>query len=723
MPRAGPVRRASSSVPRTSRSELTQAPERTEKPLSRETSRAAFRPDIQALRAVAILAVVLNHLWPTRLSGGYVGVDVFFVISGFLITSHLVREAAASGRIALSSFYARRVRRLLPAALLVLLVSAVGTIILLPFPRWTRAGAEIMASAGYVENWFLSAMSVDYSALNDQATVAQHYWSLSVEEQFYLIWPLLLLAAWWWAARRKWSPKPVAAIALSIIVVTGIVISVLATMWTPSQAYFVTYTRAWEFGIGGLLALAPIRRLPRSVANPLSLLGFAAIAVAAVAFGPNTPFPGAWALLPVLGTAAVIAAGTSSQQLWHAPVTSFRPVQWLGDVSYSLYLWHWPLIVLVPFALGGTLSTLMKAGIVVAALVLAWLTYRFVERPGQRWRLIAVSNRRTFLAMLGGMGVVMLAGGALMLAGNLRATGDVPPEAVTIEECVGPQAMANAEACPDRFGRAEETVMGPRNSYFYLPAECVAKPDVLPFGSRTATVACDFSGGDDDPTTVWLVGDSHAQQWQGALFDLARQHRWTVVTSFGGGCPVIDAPFVGFREPAADADRDLCREWSVAVRDAVVTEKPDYVLTSSAGRVQLVDDGTGRSQSTQFTEGLVRTWKEWADAGVTVIPLGGVPFNGEVRSPDCVLTNAANPLECAVPRSKAQPEDPYVSAAAQAASPRIRGFDADPYFCDADTCYAVIGGVVVYYDADHLNLDYVRRLAPPLAEVMGVTAG
>ena len=688
--------------------------------LPRSTPKQTFRPDIQALRAVAILAVVVNHLWPNRLPGGYIGVDVFFVISGFLITGHLIRDAAAHGSLALGSFYARRVRRLLPAALLVLLVSAVATFALLPFPRWSRAGAEIIASAGYVENWFLSAMSVDYSALNDGATVAQHYWSLSVEEQFYLVWPLLLLAAWWLAARLRWSLQGTTAVTLSAIVVVGLVVSIVATVGITNQAYFVTYTRVWEFGVGGLLSLASVRVRRRSVANPLALLGFAAIAGAAVAFGPTTPFPGPWALVPVLGTAAVIAAGTTTQRLWHSPLTSLRSVQWLGNVSYSLYLWHWPLIVLMPFVVGGSLSTAMKAATLLVALVLAWLTYRFVERPGQRWRLITASNQRTFVAMIGGIAAVMLAGGGLVWAGNVRAAADVPPENVTMAACVGPQAMTTPESCDDRFGPATETIMGPRNSYFHVPEECIAQPDLLPFGSRTATVSCDFSAGEEDPTRVWLVGDSHAQQWQGAVFDLARENNWYVLTSFGGGCPVIDAPFVGFREPAAIADRMVCRDWASAVRKAVLEKAPDVVLTSSAARVQLIDDGTDRPQSVQFADGLLRTWHQWSAAGVEVVALGGVPFNGEVRSPDCVVTNPSDPLVCAVPREKAQPEDPYIAAAAQTTDPRIRAFDADPYFCDTGFCYAVIGGVTVYYDADHLNLDYVRRLAPPLAEAIGL---
>ncbi|WP_363551283.1 acyltransferase family protein [Microbacterium sp. LWH12-1.2] len=674
---------------------------------------------MQALRAIAIAAVVLNHLWPNRLTGGYVGVDVFFVISGFLITSHLTREVAATGRIALAAFYARRVRRLLPAALLVLIVSAIGTLLLLPYPRWPRAGAEIAASAGYVENWFLSAMSVNYSALNDQATVAQHYWSLSVEEQFYLLWPLLLLAASWWASKRSARPRLVAAVVLVVLVVVSLTASVIATTVIPSQAYFATYTRAWEFGVGGLLALTAKRRLPGAGAEMLAIVGLVMIVLAAVFFGPATPFPGYAALLPVLGTAAVIFAGTGRERLWHSAVTGTRPVQWIGDVSYSLYLWHWPLIVLVPFLVGVAPSTVMKLGILALSLLLAWATALFVERPGQRWNFLAASPRRTLLAMLGAVVAVALVGGGLVLAGRAVSSADVPPVSVTIHDCVGPQAMDPGAVCPDRFGAAADVVMGPGNAYFATPDECRADPALLPFGDTTATVVCDFSAGAADAPAVWLVGDSHAQQWQGAVFDLARTEGWIVTTSFGGGCPVIDAPFVGFRTPASAAEQERCEAWSSAVQPAVLASAPDVVLTSSAGRVQLVDDGSDRPQTDQFADGLQRTWRAWADAGVAVIALGGVPFNGEVRSPDCLLVNARNPLACAVPVAEAQPTDPYLLAASAAADPAIRSFDAGPYFCDEARCYAAIGGTAVFYDADHLNLDYVRRFAPMLADVIG----
>lgn len=330
--------------------------------------RTRFRTDIQALRALAIAVVVLNHLWPTRLTGGYVGVDVFFVISGYLITAHLLGELARTGSIRLGRFYARRIRRLLPAALFVLAVSAVLVAIFLPYPRWLRNAAEIAASAAYVENWALAALSVDYSAANAAASVAQHYWSLSVEEQFYILWPLLILAAALGARAflRSVNAGRTLVIFVSLVAGASLAASVLFTAAAPSAAYFATFTRAWEFGVGALIALAPATwRLRRRIANVLAIAGFIAILWSAFVYDDSTAFPGSAALIPVLGTAAIIAAGTRNDDLWHSAITARRPIQWLGNVSYSLYLWHWPLIVLAPFALRTESSFGMRVGVLI----------------------------------------------------------------------------------------------------------------------------------------------------------------------------------------------------------------------------------------------------------------------------------------------------------------------------------------------------------------------
>lgn len=684
-------------------------------PVAEPLPRRGFRTDIQALRAIAITAVVLDHLWPTIFTGGYVGVDVFFVISGFLITSHLFGELARAGRIRLGAFYARRVRRLLPAALLVLVVSAGLVFLFLPYPRWERNAIEIAASAGYVENWVLAAFSVNYSALNDSATVAQHYWSLSVEEQFYLLWPLIMIGASLLAVRagRRSGRRPI-VYALTGIAVLSFAASVLFTAAAPSQAYFVTFTRAWEFAIGGLIALLAHRiRLRRVWAQLLSALGIVMIVAAVALFGPSTAFPGAAALLPVIGTALIIAAGTPALRLWHTPMSASRPVQWLGAVSYSLYLWHWPLIVAAPFVLRAEVRTPAKIGILVVALILAWLTKRLVEDPGQRLTVWKSSVRRTMTSMLVGMVAVALLASSLFWGFAARAAADSPTLPVPTGSCVGPNSMADASRCHDRFGPAESVVMTAKNEYFYTPPECGPLLDLLSYGDKRTTTRCDFAHGTPS-ARVWLVGDSHAQQWQGAVFALARERGWEVTTSYYGGCPAADVAFVGFRSPWGAPDYQQCRRWSHDVAGEIMKERPDLVVTSMAAREQLADDGSGRSNQDQFVRGLTSYWARWADAGTKVLAIADPPLNGAVRSPDCVLLNPGDPVQCARPRDQAQPPDPIPMAVAALDRPDVRAFDPTSSFCDQSRCYAVVGGVVVYYDADHLNLQYVRMLAPAL---------
>ncbi|MEN8602393.1 acyltransferase family protein [Microbacterium rhizosphaerae] len=677
-------------------------------------SRAGFRTDIQALRAVAITAVVLDHLWPTVFTGGYVGVDVFFVISGFLITGHLFGELARTGRVRLGAFYARRVRRLLPAALLVLIVGAVLVWTFLPYPRWGRNAIEIAASAGYAENWVLAAFSVNYSALNDSATVAQHYWSLSVEEQFYLIWPLLMIGAAVLAVRagRRGGPRRPVVFTLGAIAVLSLAASIVCTAIAPSQAYFVTFTRAWEFAVGGLIALLAHRiRLHGWWAQMLSALGILMVAAAVALFGPSTAFPGAVALLPVVGTALIIGAGTDGARLWHTSISASRPVQWLGAVSYSLYLWHWPLIVAAPFVLGTEVRTPAKIGILALALVLAWLTKRLVEDPGQRLDAWKHSVRRTMISMLVGMGVVAILAAGLFWGYKVRTAADTPTAPIPSGSCVGPSAMANASHCPDRFGSPGTAVMTAKNEYFYTPPECRIDSTVLKYGDRTTVSRCDFAHG--APTArVWLVGDSHAQQWQAAVFQLARERGWQVSFSYFGGCPVADVAFTGFRVPWGPADYGLCRQWSHDLADEIQKERPDLVVTSMAAREQLVDDGSGRTQGEQFVRGLDAFWTRWADKGIKVLAIADPPLNGAVRSPDCVLLNQGDPTTCARPRDQAQPADPIVRAATVLHRPDVRLFDATSTVCDQAECYAVVGGIPVYYDADHLNLEFVRMLTP-----------
>lgn len=299
------------------------------------THGSAFRPDIQALRAVAVLAVLAFHLRPRWAPGGYVGVDVFFVISGFLITGLLVRELERDGRINLLGFYARRVRRLMPAASAVLLAVAIATPFLLPPSVWEGIYLDVVFSAFNIENWRLAATSVDYLAADSDPSPMQHYWSLSVEEQFYLIWPCLMLAAVAAGKRLGLTTRAALTVALALVTVGSFAVAVVLTRSGAAEAYFVTHTRVWELGVGGLLALSRWRLSARA-GYAGAALGLLVIAASIVFLDGRSSVPGIDALLPVLGAALFLVAGRSAQ----LPLLDAKPVQYVGDISYSIYLWH-----------------------------------------------------------------------------------------------------------------------------------------------------------------------------------------------------------------------------------------------------------------------------------------------------------------------------------------------------------------------------------------------
>lgn len=681
---------------------------------------SGFRTDIQALRALAVALVVLNHLWPHRLSGGFIGVDVFFVISGFLITSHLAKELRASGRIGLVTFYARRVRRLMPAAFLVLAASLLLAGTALPYNRWTATVQEVLGSTFYIENWLLAAKSVNYSAMNDSATVAQHFWSLSVEEQFYLFWPLILMGLYIASGKMRKSSPGVLLAGVSVATAVTFVCSVYLTAVSPSQAYFVTQVRVWEFGIGAIVALAGSRTsFGARTCNVGSLAGFALILASAVAFGPHTPFPGWAAMVPAVGTALVILSGSAEKQLWHSRLTGAKPVQFVGSISYSLYLWHWPLIVVAPYLAGADLNAGIKLFVLLSAVVLAWLTKVFIE---DRWLDRGMNTspkpaRPVFLRLAVGMTVIALMALGLGVLGTQKAgQARLLAEKLAANPCQGPSVVDRVDECGSPFTKPVALPnMASTNSYAQFPDEC-QNDNTLADGLSGHPASCDFSGGDPKSETVWLVGDSHAQQWQTAIFELAKERQWKLKWSYFGGCPLVDASYRGYEGQVADpAKKTSCEKWSQTVATAVERDKPSKVFVSMFSAGEQIEDGSGRPQLAQYADGLVKYWNRWIDAGAVVLPIFDPPQNGSVRSADCLALHAKNPVECAVLKNKALPQEPLKVAVEKLDSPRVRPLDLTRYFCDDTNCYSAVGGVSIYYDADHLNREVVKGLVPMFA--------
>ena len=705
-----------------------------------EQTRSAVRADIQALRAVAVLLVVFNHLWPTRLTGGYVGVDVFFVISGFLITAHLLGEIHRSDRVSLPRFYARRARRLLPAALLVGAVTLAATLAWIPPALWSRIAHEIFASAAYVQNWVLTASAVNYSDRGQAATPAQHYWSLSVEEQFYLLWPLTLLLLGWLLARRyrgRIAARPIVlACAIVVLGLGSFLFSVWPTDAHRSAAYFNTFGRVWEFMLGGLIAAAlPLlfrlfARYPLlSLRGVAQIVGYAAILWSALRFDEATAFPGPWALVPVAGTALVIAAGPEMPRWTPVRLSAWRPVQLIGDVSYSLYLWHWPVIVIAPFVLARHITTVDRLGMLALSIALAVLTKRFVEDPGRTKLFAGALPRRTLLASLASIAVV-----GVLAAGTVSwSTVAAARTAQQLEEALGGNCFAAAALdpdnhCPDPFGPALFPAGGEYEAPWHASArECEVAPSdrqIFAEGQNSYT-ECDFSRpGGGKPPRVWLVGDSHAEHWQAAMFDIARGNGWELRTTMQGGCPSVPVPLArAFGEPVTPAKRDACRAWVEEVSKRILDDRPDIIIVSNFSSTEEVDDGSGRPIPDTLADGMRKSFVRWADAGSRIAMIRDVPSAGDELGAACSAQRGHRPMGCIAAMPRVLPPDPMVEAVRLLGDPRITTVDLTDRFCLDGTCSGVIGGLPVFFDHDHVSASYSRSLAPVLARRLGDALG
>jgi len=722
-----------------------------------------FLPEVQALRAVAVLLVVAYHFAPGLVPGGFVGVDVFFVISSFLITGHLLREVRTTGRIDLPAFWAGRVRRILPAALATVAAVVAATLLLEPETQWGQASRQALASVFSVQNWVLAADAVDYLAAEYQPTALQHFWSLGVEEQFYLAWPLLVAGAAVLAARRTVLRRslfplrsvfqgrggdrfPALAGALfGAVAVASLGWSIHLTGAGDPAAYFVTPTRAWELAAGGLLALGmesrpergrdhgqgrdagrtPVRPRPgflrpgswrpwlwpapaRAV---VALAGFSAVATASFGYDAGTPFPGLAAALPVAGTAAVIAAGETSGPLPLTRITGLAPVQWVGDVSYSLYLWHWPVLVFLgprladwspgrdPGLPPGGDAALQAAGLVVVSLLLAAASHRFIEIPVRRSAPLAASRWRTLAA---GAAAVALAAGIAVVPG-------VRQEAVVAgQQDAAGQLLADP---PTDFGASAGGGLPPayvdgRRTVVPVPAR--AEQDRPRLGpciqgqSSTERRECEFGAG-DGTLTVALIGDSHAVQWYQPMLQAAERNGWTLVTYLKNSCPFNAATrtleLKGRTECTGPNRRALERILERGDIDAVVTSY-----------------WAGATFDGSAAEGFAAYWGRLEDAGIRVYPIVDTPRPGhEAPAPDCVVEHAPDPRPCGAPEGRAFERGDATRQAA-GLEPRVDVLDFRDRFCAEGFCPAVVGNVLVYRDHHHVTDTYMRTLAPAFGD-------
>jgi peptidoglycan/LPS O-acetylase OafA/YrhL len=686
-----------------------------------------LRADVQALRALAVAGVVLYHLWPHVLRGGFVGVDVFFVISGFLITRHLVDEMRRTGRISLRRFWARRIRRILPAALTVL--AACVAMLLLAMPRVTWQGNldEIRAAAAYFENWLLGVHSVDYLAAENAPSLVQHYWSLSVEEQFYLCWPLLLLLPLM-AARSNRVRLRLWLIATLLLVAAGsLVVSVTWTASNPPMAFFATPTRAWEFAVGGLVgtlvrpASGDRGRMVRTFA---SWAGIAAIGYAYVGISSADPFPGWIAVVPVLGAAVFIAAQTPDAQWSIAPAIRPRAVQWTGDNSYAIYLWHWPLIIAAPWVIHHATTNLDRVAILALSLALAGITKRLVEDPvrtGTWWQA-----RVAPAYALAAVGIA-----ALVVATSTVSTGARHAER---------QAVARAKARTEQQTQALVAAPAERSCYgasAILPVNHCARPFARPAHLDPTFAAAD---GRSDPcledydaatptlcvlgathpkATIALVGNSHAWRLVPALTLYGERHGWRIVVATRINCLGLTTQPIGSGGASPN-----CLQWSADVQQRLLAmPRLDAVIFAGYRFAASFVQGISEPPSVVLAarQQVLDTWSTFRSHGIHVIVTGDVPGMRPTADPDCLAQSSATYDPCAVDRASVV--KPNLMSTVARANPQVVSYiPLTKYFCDARKCHAVIGGVVVYFDSHHLTTTYSRSLAryigPQIAAAM-----
>ena len=686
--------------------------------------RSGYQSEIQGLRAVAVLLVVLFHLWPSLFPGGYIGVDVFFVISGYLITGHLYREVSTTGTLSLRRFWARRIRRLLPAALLVLTVSAVATVLFLPATIWTQTARQIAASALYVQNWALAADAIDYMAHDDMPTLAQHFWSLSVEEQFYVFWPLLILGlavlTGRSTSRRTTTTRTTLLLGLGVTGVLSLVWSVVATADNQATAYFATPTRVWEFVAGGLVAVAAGSGIrSHKVPGVLGWLGLLAIVVAALVFTGRSSFPGWIALLPVLGTVAVIVHGATTSRFTAARWLSLRPMTFIGDISYSVYLWHWPLIIVIPYLTGVDLRTLDKIGILGATVLLAWLSKILVEDPLRSRPILVVMPWRSYAFAVLGMAVVV--GVSVVITDEINRRAEAASLAGdTIGQCSGPEALDPTNECESVAGSGPlvpppEVVML-QNS---RPPYRGCQQSILPADLRE----CSIGSRDPRPErVVAIVGDSHATHWFAAFDQLGRERNWKVLTYVKASCPATTARRVLPDEQTEEAALS-CRAWGSDVRRTIAADKRiSYVFAAAYSSAYRYAEDPDRPLDDPRIDGFQEVWASWTSREKEVFVIRDVPPTRGEDVPNCLATRPHDRLACAT-SANGLPDDDAADAALAMDEPRVHVIDLTDKFCDSRTCYPVVGDLIVYSDVSHLTTGYAKALAPYLGEQVDMLLG
>jgi len=691
----------------------------------REVSRGGFRPDIEGLRAVAVLAVVLYHAGVPGISGGYIGVDVFFVISGFLITGMLWRETTTTNTIRLGRFYGARARRLLPAAATVAVATAIAAAVALPPLQARSVFMDGIASALYVGNCWFAMRGTDYLASDIAPSPFQHYWSLGVEEQFYLVWPALIIGSAWLVGRTRRGPGSSRAPYAAVLGLVGVASLTLAVLWTrtsPPWAFFSLPTRAWELAAGGLVALSirQWRRLPLLPAAIAGWGGLALILLTCNQLGPGTAYPGTAALLPVLGTALVVGGGSVTGGMGPGRLLCRPAMRAIGRVSYSWYLWHWPVLLLMPRLLGQPASLPAKLAATVVSAGLAVITLHLVENPG-RFAAALRNSARASLAVAGvatattATACVLLltlipepvGSGAAAPKANIVAAPPVAFPAVDPRQAAIRQAFAQvrdaveASAAP----RAVPSNLDPPLASAPADKAAIFANGCLRSWREVGQSEC-ATGESASQTTVALIGDSHAAMWDPAFQRVAEQRHWRLETLAKVTCPLqelhITSPYLG-------REYTECEQWRGQIMARLKTEHPRLVVLSMSRRYH--PDFGFAAYDPAWIDTLTRTVAELRSTGAAVLVLGPVA-DPQSSVPTCLSAHLDDATACAPARSVAVNGGGVAAEQTATAAGGGQYADLTDLFCSPDRCPVIVGNTLVFRDDNHVTTEYAQLLAP-----------
>ncbi len=660
------------------------------------------------------MLVVFAHAGVGLVAGGFVGVDVFFVLSGFLITGLLLSEARVRGSVSLADFYVRRARRILPAAALTLVVTDLAALFLLNFVRAHDAVVDSLHAAGFAANFRFAAVGIDYFARQEPPSPILHYWSLSVEEQFYLVWPLLLsLALFGVLARRGIGAVRVRheqRLLRVLIVLAGASLgwSIYLTKATPATAYFSPFTRAWELGLGATLAVgaSTIERVPAAAKVVMGWAGLSAVAYSAAAFSDGTPFPGAFALVPTVGTALAIVAGMGRVPRFSVGrLLSTRPLCIVGDRSYAFYLWHWPVLIIAGAYAGHDLAVGVKLGLMLAAFLVSCGSYALVENPIRRKMR---SRPATVVVVAAFVGAVLATATVSLAAIGGERQRFEGADAVAVPASA-PPAAAGSYRVSSAHGALPAVIAAVRSARRAAPIPSGLTPPIgqlhtfpPPYRPPDGCILRDSNGATtgkvcrlgqpNSSRLIVLVGDSHAYMWLPPLLEMAWRDGWTVVPLVRLGCTPGTCT-LGLRG---------CREWYRWAIGEARRLHPRVTLLAGS-----IDERANR-----FTwlaaEAVLGLARDLESAGPLIVI--GDP-EGQSKDPvDCLLARRATMASCTTTWSS-RALAPYDEVARRTKQLGVGFLATRGFLCFENQCPTVIGHTIAWMDDNHLTVAYSTQIA------------